>query len=406
MSKAAAAVLLLALPASGWAANSAYNFSPTAVEGSARAVGTGGSILASPKDYSAVFVNPAGLGGLAGDGVDFGSDSNSIDNFVVDVSNPKARALNDPLKFSFFGFRYVTENGWGFGFAEQTPYQLDDAFSGTTKVTRGGRGGGTVTGKDSTEIKATTTIYTLAAAKSYLDKRLSVGLAANYIQLSESYDFQPGLAGGTPVSHLRATNDAFSADVGLLAQPYKWLQAAAVFKMGWRVPFEASRNADALGSNNLPVQAFRDGKSPDKLSLGLRWAPSRYFSLMTQSNIVFGMKDTAVVGSGLFPGVDGSLSVGQTTTIDGHWGFEVIPVDEPDLTMKFWAGGYLENTGIQGGYTRYHRTAGASFQPWFLGLSMAIDDAELYNNFTVGLGIDMLEVAQRVSKKYGWKLPL
>jgi hypothetical protein len=397
------AALIVTLAAPARAANTAYGFSPTAVEGSARAVGTGGSILASPKDYSAVFVNPAGLGGLAGDGVDFGSDSNNIDNFIVDVSNPKARALNDPLKFSFYGFRYVTTDGWGFGFAAQTPYQLDDVFAGTTKV---GKGSTAKSGKDHTEIKATTTIYTVAAAKTYLDKRLSVGLAANYIQVAESYDFQPGVAGASPEAHLRATNDALSADVGLLASPWKWLQAAAVFKMGWRVPFDPSRNADALGSNSTPVQAFRDGKTPDKLSVGLRWSPSRYFGLMAQSNVAFAMKDTAVVGSGLFPGVAGSLSVGQTTTVDGHWGFEIVPVDEPDLTMKFWAGGYLENTGLQGGYTRYHRTAGASFQPWFLGLSMAIDDAELYNNFTVGLGVDMLEVAQRVSKKYGWKLPL
>ncbi len=37
---------------------------------------------------------------------------------------------------------------------------------------------------------------------------------------------------------------------------------------------------------------------------------------------------------------------------------------------------------------------------------MAIDQAEFYNNFVVGLGVDLLGVAKRVSRTYGWNLPL
>ncbi len=397
----ALALIALVAAASPARADSAYSFSPTAVEGSARAVGIGGATVASPKDYSAVFVNPAGLGGLAGDGVDFGSDSNNIDNFVVDTTNSKSKALNDPLKFSFFGFRYVTTNGWGFGFATQTPYELDDTFSGTAKVPKGQKG---QSGQDQTEIKAQTQIYTIAAAKSFLDQRLSVGLAANYIYVNESYDFQPVFTTTAPI-HQYVANDAFSADVGLLGAPWPWLDVGAAYKMGWRVPFDSARNGAAIGTAGR-VSAFRDAKVPDKVAVGLRWHPNRYISALVQGNYSFAMRDTVVVGSGLFPGGTGVLTIGQKNIVDGHWGLEFVPVDENDLTFKVWAGGYLEDTGLQGGFTRYHRTAGFSLSPWAINLSMAIDDTNLYNNFTVGLGVDMLETAQRVCKRFGCSLPL
>ena len=88
------------------------------------------------------------------------------------------------------------------------------------------------------------------------------------------------------------------------------------------------------------------------------------------------------------------------------WGVEYVPYDVDDLTIRLRAGGYFENTGLEGGYTRYHRTAGFAFEPWFLSISMAIDDAEFYNNFVVGVGVDLLSVAKRTSRMYGWNLPL
>lgn len=405
LQRACAAVLLCSWTAlrapRAVAQSAAYDFAPTSVEGSAREVGIAGATIASPKDYSAVFINPAGLGGIAGDGVDFGSDSNSIDNFVVDPSNPKSKALNDPLNFSFFGFRYVSDSGWGFGVAKQTPYHLDDVFSGTAKTPKGSKLRGQ---QDQTEVTARTDIYTLAAAKSFLDKRLSVGLALNYIKVNESYDFTPVFNTSAPV-HTVSGDDTFSTDLGLLGSPWPWLEVGAVYKMGWRAGFDPSLNKGAIGTSGT-VNAFRDGKSPDKLQLGLRWHPNKYFSFMTQANYRLAMKNTFVVGSGLFPGASGQLASGQSSAIDGHWGVEVVPIDEPGLTFKMWAGGYLENTGLQGGFQRYHRTAGFGFNPWFWSLSMAVDDATLYNNFTVGLGIDLLEAASRVSRRIGYQLPL
>lgn len=383
------------------AQSTAYDFAPTAVEGSAREVGIGGATVASPKDYSAVFINPAGLGGLAGDGVDFGSDSNSIDNFVVDTSDSKSKALNDPLRFSFFGFRYVTTGGWGFGVAKQTPYDLDDVFSGTAKTPKGSSLRGQ---QDQTEIKAHTDIYTVSAARSYLDKKLSVGLALNYIKVHESYDFAPVFNTTAPV-HTSADRDTVSADIGVLGQPWPTLQVGAVYKMGWRAGFDPSLNNSTVGTSGT-VNAYRDGKAPDRFQVGFRWHPNKIFSFMAQTNYRLAMKNTGVVGSGLFPGTSGQLASGQSNALEGHWGAEIVPIDEPGLTVKFWAGGYLEDTGLQGGFRRYHRTAGLGFSPWFWSLSMAVDDANLYNNFTVGLGIDLLEAASRFSKRTGWALPL
>lgn len=387
--------------ASPAAAQSAYDFSPTAVEGSAREVGIGGATVASPKDYSAVFINPAGLGGIAGDGVDFGSDSNNIDNYVIDPDNPKAKALNDPLRFSFFGFRYVTKKGWGFGAAAQTPNDFDNIFSGTAPTPKGSRLRGQ---QDQTEIKARADVYTLAAAKTFVDGKLSVGLALDYAKVRETYAFTPFFSATQPV-RLSADADAFAGDLGLLGQPFPSLQLGAVYKMGWRAKFDPALNNAAVGTNGT-VAAFRDVKTPDRLSLGFRWHPVKVFSFMAQTNLRLAMKNTVVVGSGLFPGTSGTLASGQSNTVDGHWGAEIVPIDEPGLTFKMWAGGYMEDTGLHGGFRRYHRTAGLGFSPWFWSLSMAVDDAVMYNNFTVGLGIDMLEAASRVSRRMGWEMPL
>ncbi len=86
----AAALLPLATAAG---AASTYNVFPTAAIGTARTVALGGATSAvDPDGYEAVFANPAGMSGMAGRGLDFGSDGNSVDNFVVDLGQPE-RAL-------------------------------------------------------------------------------------------------------------------------------------------------------------------------------------------------------------------------------------------------------------------------------------------------------------------------
>lgn len=378
-----------------------YDFYPTAVEGSARYVGLGGSIVADPNDYSASFVNPAGLAGLSGDGVDFGSDSNNIDNLLVDPSQPNAKALNDPLSFSFYGARFVTGDGWGIGIAAQTPYKVKDSFNGTVKVSQNHQ---ILSGQDQSQIQAQSHIYTVAAGREFLDKKLAIGLAVNYIQVAEQYDFSPVFSGTAP-AHLNATQDALSLDVGVIARPWKPLKLGAVYKMGYRAPFDATRNLSAQGTFG-PVAAFRDGKSPDRLSVGMAWSPNHYWNFYTQGDLVLGINDSVVIGSNLFPNATNILFIQRKDTLTGHWGLEFVPIDTSDLSVKFWAGGYLEDTGIQGGFTRYHRTAGFGLSPWFLSLNMAIDDTNLYDNFTIGLGVDMLQVASRIAKTYGWKLPI
>ena len=167
--------LILAILAGGRARAAsplgAYDLYPTAAEGSARYVALGGAIVAAPRDYGAVFINPAGLGGLAGHGIDFGSDSSNVDNFVIDPSQPDAKSLSDPINFSFYGVRYVSDDGWGIGVAEQNPYNVDDVFNGTARVAKPSQG--TFTGEDHTEIQAKDSIYTAAIAKTYFDNRLT-----------------------------------------------------------------------------------------------------------------------------------------------------------------------------------------------------------------------------------------
>lgn len=400
MKKLLAACLLAFAPLAR-AASGAYNVFPTAVTGSARDVGLGGAVVSDPDGYEGVFINPAGMSGLTGNGIDFGSDGNNVDNFVVNLNDPKSRSLNIPIKYSYTGLRYVTDSGWGLGFAAQTPFTLDDVFNGTTRAVRR-KGNVFVATGDINEVLTQADTYTLAAGKSFFEGKLGVGAALNYTRVNSRYNFTPVVSSSAPFT--RAINgDAFAGDVGLLLQPAKWVRFGMTYKMGYRVPFDDSNNA------GLPVAftAFRDVRTPDRFLFGLRLAPRDDVHLFAQARFIRGMKDTLVSGSDVFPGISGAtVESGRNTVLTGSWGLEYIAYDSDDLGAKLWAGGYLEDANIQGGYTRYHRTAGFNLAPWFLSLNMAIDQAELYNNFVVGLGVDLLQVGKRLSKTYGWNLPL
>ncbi|MCX5797426.1 MAG: hypothetical protein NTY77_18195 [Elusimicrobia bacterium] len=390
----ATAALLLCGPDA--LASMALDSYATAVTGTTRQVGLAGATVASPDDYSAVFVNPAGLAGLSGDGLDFGSDSSYSENFVTDPDNPKSRVLSDPIRYDYMGVRYVTKRDWGIGFAVQTPFQIDDIFNTDTRRKVNGKNI-LVTSPNSAELEATLKTYTLAAAQSFLDNRLAVGLALNYQRADQDVNYRAVVS--TDSYARSATHDTFTGDIGLLGRPWPWLRLALVYKMGCRIGF---------GESLQPVMvAFPNIKIPDRLTMGLAWLPHKKVGLYASSDYVMAMSGSSVMGSGLFPAAPGSvLGSGRYDTIDGHWGLEFIPLDEPDLTIRFWAGGYLERTGVQGGYDRYHNTAGLGFAPWFLSVNVAVDDAPLYNNFSAGVGIDIFELARRVAKHYGKKLPV
>ena len=379
----------------------AYNVFPTAAIGTARTVALGGATSAvDPDGYEAVFANPAGMSGMAGTGLDFGSDGNTVDNVVVNLNDPQAHALDRPFKYSYGGVRYVTESGWGLGAAVQTPFNFNDEFRGNTQVI-GGSNAFVATG-DQNAIRTKGTGYALGGGRSFDDGKFGVGASVSYITAEEDYSFTPVSTSSAAFSR-SVSGDTFTFGVGALARPYRWLRVGLLYRRGYRIPFDDSHNA------GLPVNitAFQDLRSPDRLSLGVRLAPYENLRFFLQGRVLFGMKDTFVSGSGVFPSaVDNTVASGQTTTLDGAWGVEYVPYDVDDLTVKLRAGGYFESTGIEGGFTRYHNTAGFAFEPWFFSVSMAIDQAQFYNNFVVGFGVDLLNVAKRTSKMYGWNLPL
>ena len=393
----AAAFVAVALARSAYATS--YSAHNTAVSGSSRHVGLAGSIVAFPDGYAAAFMNPAGLAGLTGDGLDFGSDANSIDDFVVDLDNPKSRGLNFPLKYSYAGFRFASPQGWGFGFVASSPFQLDNSFLNGT-VVRKPKGGGFFAASNQTRVRLNVDTYTLAAAKAF-GKEWAVGAALDYNRVREAYDFTES---NGPSAHLDQTRDAWSGNVGVVGRPWRWLGVGAVYRTGFRTSFDSTLNA---GIQPPGTKWFRDVKVPAGFSFGLALLPwPDRLRLYLQSTYTRKMSDTVMVGTGLFAGQTSNVSTGQYDTIDGHWGLETIPIAYPDLTVKLWAGGYLENTGLQGGYSRYHRTAGLQVSPWFIDFSAAVDDAEFFNNFSIGVGVDLLQLSSRVAKHYGWKLPI
>lgn len=396
---AALAVLTLAGPARALPTNDVF---PTTAVGGARTVALGGATVTDPDDYQAVFINPAALSGMAGTGLDVGSDGNQVEDFVVDLDNPKSRSLNVPLKYDFFGFRFASEGGWGLGFAAQTPFELDDEFTGGKRRVRTGKGIITVPTADSNVIHSKADAYTLALGKSFFDGRLAVGAAASYIEASESYTFVP-IAPGTPAFSRSAKSHSFTQDFGVLYQPRRWLRAGLVYDMGTHIAFADSLNKGVPNG----LTPFRDVSTPDRFILGLRLAPREDLRLLLSGRYVMARSDTVITGSGIFPGSpESTVTSGRSNAIDGGWGLEYVLWAHDDLEARLWGGGYLEDANIQGGFTRYHRTAGLMFAPWFLTLNMAVDDSDLYNNFVVGFSVDLLKTAQATAKTLGYRLPI
>lgn len=389
--------LLAAAPPAFAASYTAY---PTAVTGTTGQVALGGAAVAFPEGGAAAFTNPAGLSSVNDPGVGFVSDSSQVQDFVVDLDRPRLRALNIPLKYSYTGAWFISRQRWGVGVMLQTPYELDQTFLNQGASRRGRRGDPPVF-SDQTQVKIGLNSYTLAAGRSCLDNRMAFGLALKYNQIRETFDFtSPDVS--TLSVHQDATNAAWSADVGLLGRPWPELQLGLMYRMGYQVPFDPALN------RGLPLNAtwFRDVQLPHRVLLGTAWLPNNKFHLFVQSNYIFQTSQTILAGTGMFPGRGQAVPEGRFVTVDGHWGAELIPIDEPDLTIRLWAGGYLEKTRIEGGFSRYHHTAGFSFNPWVIDVSVAIDRADLYNNFSAGLGVDLLGAFKRVAKRYHWNLPV
>lgn len=394
----AAAALALTL-LGGRARAASYDAYSEAVTGSARHVGLGGAVVAYPDGYATTFINPAGLAGLNGTGIDFGSDANTVKNFVVDLDNPGSRSLDLPLRYSYAGARYIDRKGWGLGFVLQTPFAVDDTFLDQSNV-RQVPAATPQPFNNTTRVRAEVRTYTLAAAKTLLKDQLAVGVALNATRGSESFDYRTVTSSTDGIKESSA-GDAVTADLGLLGRPWRWLQLGFVYKMGYRVGINRGPNL------NLPpgVTWFRDVKVPDRMIFGAAWLPHWRLRVLFQGTYASALKDTILVGSGLFPQGNPKVNDGLRDTITWHWGTEYIPFKKSDLCVKLWGGGYYEDTGAQGGFTRYHNTAGFQYSPWFLDFSLAVDKADLYDNFTVGLGVDVLNLADRIARKYKWKIP-
>lgn len=388
------------LVCAGDAAALSYYAHSTAAAGSAKHIALGGAVVAAPDGYAMVFLNPAGLAGLSGAGIDFGSDGNRISNFVPDLNNPQNRSLDTEINYSYAGARYIHSDGWGFGYVAQTPYAVDDSFMDMTTVRKPDLATPPPFANES-RVRLSLRSHTAAYGRAFLDKSLGVGVAVNFIEGRESFDFS--LAHKNPHISEKTTARTMTADLGLLTRPRSWVQLGATYRMGYRLDFDESLNA------RLPagVTWFRDAKVPHRVAFGAAFWLQGRFKLLLQGTRTFRTSDTAVPGSALFAGQSqDAVTVGQNDSSTWHWGSEVIVFKKADICIKAWGGGYLEETGVEGGFTRYHNTAGLQYSPWFFDFSIAVDRAVLYDNFSVGLGVDILALVQRIAKKRGWKLPV
>ncbi len=195
----------------------------------------------------------------------------------------------------------MTDSGWGLGAGAQTPFNYDDTFNGTTKVVRG-KSSFVGTG-DVNDVNTSGTGYALGGGRGFLGRKVrSRGGSQLRRGHDEKYNYTPVVTPGAHRSSVPSPTTRSPVDAGLLGQPYKWLRAGALYKMGYRIPFNSSHNA------GLPVafSAYNDLKTPDRVLLGLRLSPYDNLRFFLQGRVTFAMKDTFVGGSGRVPGTAGN----------------------------------------------------------------------------------------------------
>src|SRR5581483_2083830 len=191
--------------------------------------------------------------------------------------------------------------------------------------------------------------------KTFSDGLYGLGLAFHYNTITERYD----VSAPTGAQSTMQTGDGLSADLGALWHPFSWFNAGAAYHMGYRIRFDTSVNNSLLPPDpSIRTRAYRDVTVPHRVVTGIGFLPyGEKIRVLLQGDFMPKSGDSVLVGSGLFSGQGGSVAEGRYNAFGFHWGLESIPVHYSDLCVKFWAGGYWEDTRIQGGYSRYHNTA-------------------------------------------------
>ena len=321
------------------------------MRGDIRSIGMSNATIGLGDSWGSVNENPAGLA-MTLPTVSAQINRNSIPDGNV-------QSYDQPIQTSNFGI-VANPYPWGFSLGydsphseKQTSYLFNHSAIATTELTV----------KD----------VTLSASRLAMNDRLSIGILAALSSSSRTFSL--------PDQSWSASSTDLKLTLGLLYQ----LEHRLLLGFRFSPQTVYGTPDDTIDPPGLPGYLTKPSYSPWVMGFGMGWIPNVNFR-SGLSVIAVGKTPQAGLVS------DENRTVGEKVTLQPRIGFDYRWIDLNWLEGRISAGSYYEMSRIADTESRVHGTLGFEVNPSVFNLGVALDRASNYNNFTAGIGIDIIRV--------------
>jgi hypothetical protein len=210
--------------------------------------------------------------------------------------------------------------------------------------------------------------FRVAAARSFFDNRLGVGMSANI---------------GVGEEEIQMPSQNFDDDRHAAAIGATW---GATWQFPNRILLGASYTLPMhynINTNNSPEFPgyFQSLDTPSRLEFGLGWISNRFFRGDLQLSRIGETPNAALLSN------DANL-VGLNNTWQPKLGAAYIFMDYRRYMGTLFTGGYLESSRIDFAGNRFHKTVGLEMKASIFTVGVGIDAAPSYQNSFYSVGID------------------
>lgn len=336
-------------------------------QGSHRVMAMGGAYAALSDDATGVTYNPAGLAFQPYWG-DLGGNVNTVYNREVDLDGDGQK---DGIPYTYHYYAATFRAGdFGFGVGSNSPYNLNISFNSDL-------GGFTET----RTLQLTVETFNLPVAYR-ISKQWSFGVNLQGHTVTERYRF---VSTNPSTSEVDVATKATAATIvsGIMFRPDETWS----FGLFYSPRAEFNDINSELNNQTGGVNWFRNVVIPSKTTLGGAYRLDRWVFTLDLDHFE-GLSNVQYVGSQLIPEF-------RRVEFDGkekwvlHGGVEWNPVSTNMWDWYLRAGSYNEPPRALGVGSRQHTTFGTELRYWVLSLSAAVDGAENFANFAVGLGVSL-----------------
>jgi hypothetical protein len=338
--------------------NHDYNGWTSTVNGDVRTVGMAGATIGLPDSYLSSRDNPAGLALL------METADETFTNNAISDGHIQERTY--PITLGSFGlaaafYPWAVSVGYVMTSREGMPYSLLNSSEVPT------------VGISSRE-------WRVAASRVFFDNRISLGASFNFGRATEDFTFEQS---DTP--DLSGSEYDFAFTIGALGQ----LNQHVLLGLSYAFPITYNFT-DASGPPTPIAGFYKPLRTPGRIGAGIGWVPNRFFRA-DLSMVFIGRIDGAALLR------DDSSLVGQSVTMQPRAGLSYIFAEFEEFRGTSFIGSYFEMSRIEGAPSRLHFTGGVEIKPWILTLGAGVDVAPNYSNIILGIGIDLIKVAQKLA---------